>query len=184
MGSDMGEETRRNFILAGSAQALLALEARAAFAQEPAQAPPAPAPAPAPARPKLVIRPKDQILMSLAGRLEFKLAANFTGAFQNLFIERVELSLATLAEGAESAMLDVIARTQAQLLKDFGDVPIPQDDQLIIIENTVLVQNVLFATGTDIGSGLVTLTTDAIRRAFDKYCADYPYCGRIKPKKK
>jgi hypothetical protein len=101
-----------------------------------------------------------------------------------MFVERLELSLATLADGAEAAISEVITRSQAALLKDFGEnVPILTDDLLIIIENTVLVQNILFATATNMASGLVTITTQAISGAFDKYCADYPYCGRIKPKK-
>jgi hypothetical protein len=169
---NMGGETRRNFILAGSAQALFALEPNKAFAQS----------SPAPVH--IVPRPRDEILNNLLVRSEFKSALNFPSTFQRMFVERLELSLGTLAAEANSAISEVITRTQAVLVKDFGEnVPIPKDDLLIIIGNTVLVQNVLFALATDIASGLVTITTQAIQAAFDKYCSDYPYCGKIKPKK-
>ena len=163
----MGEETRRNFILVGSAQALFALQSNVALGQS------------SPAPVNIVQRPKEEILNNLIARMEFKSALSFSAVFQRLLIERLEASLATLGLGAESAISEVITRTQDVLLKDFGaNAAIPTENLRIILESTVLIQNILFAVATDIASGLVTITTDAVHATFEKYCSRYPYCKR------
>jgi hypothetical protein len=158
--TNMGEETRRNFILAGSAQALFALQADMAFGQA-VQTPP----------------PQKEVLDRIIDRMQFRRTVDFYEVFRRLLDTRLDLSLATIAEDARTQLLDLAKKAQDTLQKEFGtDGPIPRENLRTVLAGTIFLQNIVFGVSTDAKSGVVRITSEKIQNFTQYYCSFYPYC--------
>jgi hypothetical protein len=112
----MGEETRRNFILAGSAQALFALQTDLAFGQA-VQTPPD--------LTKLQIEALDRVIDGI----QFRRADDLSGVFRRLLETKLDVTIATIADDAKTILLDLAMKAQNTLQKDFGtNGPIPREN--------------------------------------------------------
>jgi hypothetical protein len=161
--TNMGEETRRNFILAGSAQAVLALQSSVAFGQDKN-------------RTDLSL-PPTEALDRLLDRLEFIRANQLSAVFQRLFETKLEITLATIAEDARNILLELASKAQEKLEKDFSpDGPIPRQNLHTVLAGTVFLQNIVFGVSTDLKSGIINITSEKIRNMTQYYCSFYPYC--------
>jgi hypothetical protein len=155
--------TRRNVVMAGSVQALLAFRASAAFAQKPPAAP----------------QQKDdtqEILNRIVARTNFVHAVDLSAVFQYLWGEKIELTLAKVAEGAEATLTEIVTKAQDALVKEYGPNPIDSDRVHVILAGTIYVQNIIFARSSDMKTGVITITAEAIQSMKEYYCAHYPYC--------
>jgi hypothetical protein len=160
---NMGLEiaTRRNFMLASSAQILLALQSNVAFGQSTTD----------------LSQQEKEILDRLIDRFTFVRASNFTESFWKLWEVKVDLTLAIVKTDVREAFNEIIVKAQDVLLKDYGaDNPIPRDSLHLVLAGTIFVQNIIFGVSTDFKSGIITITRDKVQRARDYYCSVYPYC--------
>jgi hypothetical protein len=162
--TSMGQETRRSFILAGSAQALIGLQASGAFGQTKQ------------ATPDLTPHQIETLDRIIEG-FQFRRAVDLFTVFRRLLDTRIDVSLAIIEEEAKTVVLDLAMKAQNALQKDFGtDAPIPQALLRNLLADTILVQNIIFAASTDAKSGIVRITMEKLDSMRQYYCSFYPYC--------
>jgi hypothetical protein len=162
MNTGCESATRRNFILAGSAQILFALESDVAFGQSP----------------PVDLGPNErESLDRLIDRFTFLRPSDFTEIFWNLWGAKVDLTLTIVKTDVREVLNEFLLAVQNELLKEYGgDNPIPRDRLHLVLAGTIYVQNVIFAVSTNAESGIITITNDTVQRAKGYYCAFYPYC--------
>lgn len=97
--------TRRNFILASSAQIVFAINSDVAFGQSP---------------PPALSLPEKESMDRLIDRFAFVHASDFTHTFWDLWEVRVNLSLAIIKDDIREAFNELLAKTQDMLLKEHG----------------------------------------------------------------
>jgi hypothetical protein len=159
---NMGGETRRNFILAGSAQAVLALQSSVAFGQDKNSSD--------------LSLPSTEALDRVIDRTEFSRANQLSAIFGRLFETKLDITLATTAEDARNTLFELARKAQETLEKDFPDGPIPRENLRTVLAGTILVQNIVFGGSTDLKTGIVSITSQEIRNLTQYYCSFYPYC--------
>jgi hypothetical protein len=162
MAMERANSTRRNFILASSAQAVFAFDSNISFSQTPAP---------------VLSEAAKEVLDRLLSWTRFVHAGDLSEAFDRLWKEKVELTLAVVTSDAEQVISDLVTAAQNALIKEFGeDKPIPHEKLQMILAGTIYVQNIIFAKSTDVKAGIVDVTRDSIQSMKDYYCSFYPYC--------
>ena len=122
----MGEETRRNFILAGSAQALFAFQSNVAFGGQTVQPPPD------------LDQSQKEVLDRIIDRMQFRRAVDFYEVFLRLLDTKLDLSLAIIADDAKTILLDLATKAQNTLQQEFGtDGPLPRENLQIVLAGTI-----------------------------------------------
>jgi hypothetical protein len=159
----MGEETRRNFMPAGSAQALFALQATRAFGQA-VQTPPD------------LDQQQTEALDGIIDWMQFRSTGDLARVFTRLLDTKLELTIGTIAEDSRTILLDLVMRAQNTLQKDFGTGPIPSENLHTVLAGTILFQNIVFGVSTDLKSEFVHITSEKIKGMTQYYCSFYPYC--------
>jgi hypothetical protein len=162
--TNMGEETRRNFILAGSAQALLAFHSNVAFGQA--------------VQPPLDLdQSQKEVLDGIIDRMQFRRAVDFYQMFLRLLSTKLDVSLAIMADDAKTILLDLAMKAQNTLQQEFGtDGPIPRENLQIVLAGTIFLQNIVFSVSTNDKSGIVYITSEKVQSFMGYYCLLYPYC--------
>jgi hypothetical protein len=152
--------TRRNFILAGSAEAIFALNASVAFGQS------------------STASPEDTgALDRLIERTNFLRAGELSRVFRDLWKEKIELALARVAEDVEAILSEIVNEKRDELVKEFGaDDTIPRERLRVILAGTIYFQNIIVGVSTDAKSGIVSITAERIASMRAYYCSIYPYC--------
>jgi hypothetical protein len=158
----MGEETRRNFILAGSA--LFALPTDLAFGQ-------------AVQTPHDLTKMQIETLDRIIDGIQFRRTGDLVRVFTRLLETKLDVTIATIADDAKTILLDLAMKAQNTLQKDFGtDGPIPRENLHTVLAGTILFQNIVFGVSTDLKSGFVNITSEKIKSMTQYYCSFYPYC--------
>jgi hypothetical protein len=168
---NIGEEsaTRRNFTLAGSAQALFAFKPSVALGQSP------------PAKPGEQTKDNHEALDRIIEQFTFTSAKDFTRVFQQLWSEKVMLTLAKVADAVEETLTEIVTKAQSVLIKDYGANEIDRESLRPVIAGTIYVQNIVFAVSTNTKSGIVLITSD-INNMREYYCSRYRYYRCIRSK--
>jgi hypothetical protein len=142
--------TRRNFMLASSAQILFVLKSDVASGQSP---------------PDLSQHEKES-MDRLIERLTFVHASDFTEVFWELWGEKVDLTLAIVEVDVREALSELLVTVHDALSKEYGaDNPIPRDSLHLVLAGTIYVQNVIFAISTEAKYGTITITHNTIQKA-------------------
>ena len=161
----MGEETRRNFVLAGSVQALFAFQSNVAFGGQTVQTP------------SDLDQPQKEVLDRIIDRMQFRRTVDFYEVFLRLLDTKLDLTLAIIADDAKTILLDLAKKAQDTLQKEFGtDGPIPRENLRTVLASTIFIQNIVFAVSTNEKSGIVRITSEKIQNFMQYYCLLYPYC--------
>jgi hypothetical protein len=141
-------ETRRNFILASSAQILLALKSDVAFGQSP---------------PLNLSQNEEESLDRLIDRFTFVRPSDFTKFFWQLWGTKLDVTLAVVKVDVNEALSEILAKAQNVLLREFGaDNPIPRDSLHLVLAGTIYVQNIIFVVSTNTKTGIITITNEKI----------------------
>lgn len=150
------EATRRNVILAASAQ----LVAPVVFAASGAAAV---------AQNRDVPKSLDVGTIELAPRSP----QVFVQYFFRLWETRIKLALAEVEETAQEELHDLASAAMKYLE---SEKEYTEEIAARVAEGTARVQNIILSRCTDIKDGVVRVTTERIKEVRQYYCSKYPYC--------